>query len=56
MCAARLRTVDVCHSSGSERTQMVAGPIKERLGYSIAKLAHKSIYSEDSHIKLKQHV
>ena len=31
-------------------------PIKERLEYSIAKLAHKSIYSEDFPIKLKQHV
>ncbi len=31
-------------------------PIKECLEYSIAKLAHKSIYSEDSPIKLKQHV
>ena len=28
-------------------------PIKERLEYSIAKLAHKSIYSEDFPIKLK---
>ncbi len=31
-------------------------PIKERLEYGIAKLAHKSIYSEDFPIKLKQHV
>jgi len=31
-------------------------PIKERLEWTIARLAHKSMYSEDCPVKLNQHV